>query len=97
MSKLADLKQTYDEWNKPSTAEKDEFYPTLYLEGQSLDAMGIETVRAGSKLKMIATVRVCSVSDNANGARSMSFEIIEAAMTPEGSEKDAAKILFPNG
>jgi hypothetical protein len=46
-------------------------------------------------MQMICTVRVSSYSANANGSRSMSMEILSAAL-PEKKE-DAAKILFPNG
>jgi len=97
MTKLASLKQNYKDWSEPATAGKDEFYPSLYLEGKSLDAMKIDTARAGTEMTMLATVRVSSISDNANGARSMSFEVLEAAMTPKTEEKDAASVLFPNG
>ncbi|MBX5020421.1 hypothetical protein [Rhizobium lentis] len=97
MPKLSSLKQSYKDWNEPTKAEKDAYYPSLYLEGKSLDAMDVGNIRAGTELTMVATVRVSSSSDSATGARSMSFEILEAAMSPKGDEKDSASILFPNG
>ena len=97
MPKLSSLKQSYKDWSEPTKATTDEYYPSLYLEGKSLDAMDLGNIRAGTELTMVATVRVSSSSDSANGSRSMSFEILEAAMSPKSDEKDAASILFPNG
>lgn len=95
--KLTSLKQKYSDLSKPVGADTDEYYPSLYLDEKQLDAMGIEAGRVGVEMTMMATVRCSSVSDSKNGSRSMSFEIIEAAMTPKVEEKDAASILFPNG
>lgn len=96
--KLNSLKQSYKEWSEPTSgADRDEFYPSLYLDEKNLDAMGIDTKSVGTELTMVATIRVSSVSDSKNGARSMSFEITEAAVKPKEDEKNAASILFPNG
>lgn len=95
--KLASLKQTYDEWSKPAGVDRDEYYPSLYLDENNLDAMQVENVRVGTEMKMVATVRVSSVSESKNGSRSMSFEIVEASMGPKENDGKAANILFPNG
>jgi hypothetical protein len=96
--KLTSLKQSFKDWNEVSTSEKkDDYYPCLYLEGDSLDAMGIDNLRVGTELQMVATVRVQSATDNKGGSRSMSFEIIDAAMEPKKADKEASSILFPNG
>lgn len=97
--KLASLKQSYKEWTgeKPVGAERDEYYPTLYLDEKALDSMGLDAVKAGAEMTMVSTVRVSSVSDNANGSRSVTFEIIEAAVEPKAEQRDASSILFPNG
>jgi hypothetical protein len=93
--KMTSLKQSYKDWSEPSApSEKDEYYPSLYLDEKSLDAMGIDNPKVGTEMRMIATVRVCSASSHANGSRSMSFEILEANIA---GDQDAAKILFPNG
>lgn len=96
--KLASLKQTYgDVSSKPAGAESDEYYPSLYLDEKQIEAMGVETVRVGTEMAMLATVRVSSMSESKNGSRSMSLEIIEAGLKLKEKEKDAASILFPNG
>ncbi len=94
--KLASLKQTEKQWTEPAV-DRDEYYPSIYLDENTLDALGVENVRVGTEMKMIATVRVSSVNESKNGSRSMSFEFIEAAMSPKEDDKDAASILFPNG
>lgn len=96
--KLASLKQSYKEWSEPNAgADRDEYYPNFHLDERSLDAMDLDNVKAGTELTMVATVRVSSVSDNKNGSRSMSFEVIEAAMEPKKKDPEPASILFPNG
>lgn len=97
MAKLTSLKQNYEEWSKPAGVDKDEYYPSLYLDENTLDQMDVGNLRVGTEMTMISTVRVSSASESANGQRSMSLEILEAAMTPKAEEKDAASILFPNG
>jgi hypothetical protein len=96
MMKLKSLKQSFKDWNEPVVSEKDEFYPSLYLDEKNLDKLGIDNLRAGTEMVMVAKVRVSSVSDNANGNRSMSFEFLEAAMSRTDRQIDASK-LFPNG
>ena len=95
--KLASLKQKYSEiGDKPVGADSDEYYPSLYLDEKQIDAMGLDAARVGTLMTMTATVRVSSMSESKNGARSMSFEIIEAGMEPQKKEPEAASILFPN-
>lgn len=95
--KLTSLKQSYKEWSEPAPgSDRDEYYPSLYLDENTLEAMGVENVRVGTEMTMISTVRVSSTSESKNGSRSMSLEIIEAAVKPKEEDKDAASILFPN-
>lgn len=94
--KLASLKQKYSDMDKPSDAKSDEYYPSLYLDGKQIKAMGIDVARVGTEMTMMATVRVSSVSESKDGHRSMSFEICEAAIEPKEKKPDAASILFPN-
>lgn len=95
--KLASLKQKYGDLSKPTGAESDEYYPSLYLDEKQLEAMGVNSERVGTELTMTATVRVSSVSESKAGSRNMSFEIIEAGMSPKEKKPDPASILFPNG
>lgn len=95
--KLTSLKQKYSELSKPIEADSDEYYPTLYLDEKQLESMNIDNARVGTEMTMVATVRVSSVSDSKNGARSMSFEIIEAGVKPKEADKDASSVLFPQG
>lgn len=95
--KLHSLKQSPSEWNEPSHSEKDEYYPSVYLDERTLEAMGLDNVRVGTEFTMISTVRISSVNESKGGHRSMSFEIIEAALSPKEEPTDAAKVLFPNG
>lgn len=95
--KLASLKQKYSDMDKPASVSSDEYYPSLYLSEKQLEAMGVNSERVGTALTMTATVRVSSVSESKSGSRSMSFEIVEAAMSPKTKDKDAASVLFPNG
>lgn len=96
--KLTSLKQSYKEWSEPAhPADTDEYYPSLYLDEKTLEAMDLDSVRVGTEMTMLATVRVSSVSESKNGSRSMSFEITEAAMTPKEKKPDPASVMFPNG
>lgn len=95
--KLASLKQKYGDMDKPSSATSDDYYPSLYLDGKQIEAIGIDAARVGTDMTMLATVRVSSISESKDGHRSMSFEIIEAAIQPKEKKPDAATVLFPNG
>lgn len=96
--KLVSLKQKYsDMGSKPVGAASDEYYPSLYLDEKQMEAMGVDTAKVGTDMTMSATIRVSSVSDSKNGSRSMSFEIIEAAIEPKEKKAEPASILFPNG
>lgn len=95
--KLHSLKQTGDEWDQPAYSEKDEYYPSIFLSEKTLEAMGVENPRVGTEMSMVATVRVSSASESKGGHRSMTFEIIEAAVSPKDSDVDPSKVLFPNG
>ncbi len=97
MAKLASLKQKYSDMDKPAGASSDEYYPTLYLDEKQLEAMGIDAARVGTDMTMTATVRVSGVNESKGNHRSMSFEIVEAAIEPKKKEPDAASVLFPNG
>jgi hypothetical protein len=97
MTKLASLKQKYSDMDRPSSATSDEYYPSLYLDEKQMDAMGIDVAKVGTEMSMVATVRVASLSDSKGGGRSISFEIVEAAIAPKVKDKDDASILFPNG
>lgn len=96
--KLVSLKQKYsDMGSPPAGADTDEYYPSLYLDEKQMEAMGVDTAKVGTDMTMAATIRVSSVSDSKNGSRSMSFEIIEAAIEPKKKDLDPASVLFPNG
>lgn len=97
--KMGSLKQKYSDLAspKPVGADSDEYYPSLYLDEKQMDAMGVDVAKVGTEMTMMATVRVASLSDSKNGARSMSLEIIEAGVEPKEKKPEAASILFPNG
>lgn len=95
--KLTSLKQTYKEWSEPAHTDRDEYYPSIYLDERTLDAMAVDNVRVGTEMTMVSTIRVSSVSESKDGVRSMSFEILEAAVSPKEEKPDPASILFPNG
>jgi hypothetical protein len=92
-----DLKQTYKEWSGEPEKGKDEYYPCIYLDESSLDAMKVENLKAGTEVTFMATARVSSVSANANGSRSMSLELLEGSLGPKEKAPDASTVLFPNG
>jgi len=96
--KLHSLKQKYSDISTPKPgSESDVYYPSIYLDEKQIEAMGIDVAKVGTDMSMVATVRVSSVSDSKNGSRSMSFEIVEAAIEPKEKKADAATVLFPNG
>lgn len=96
--KLASLKQKYSDMDaKPAGSDTDEYYPSLYLDDKQIEAMGIDTAKVGTDMVMTATIRLSSVSASKGGSRSMSFEIIEAAIEPKEKKPEASSILFPNG
>lgn len=96
--KMTSLKQSFKEWSEPQVgADRDEYYPSIYFDENTLNAMDVGNVRVGTEMKMIATVRVSSASEQSNGSRSMSFELLEAALEPKEEKPDAASVLFPNG
>lgn len=95
--KMASLKQKWSDHAKgPALKEDDEYYPSLYLDEKLLDAMGVATERVGTELIMTAKVRVSNVSESKSGARSMGFEIVEAAMKSPDEDDDKAGKMFPN-
>lgn len=96
MTKLVNLAQKYSDVDRPSDAKNDEYYPCLYLDEKHMDALGVDVAKVGTEMTMVATIRVSSLSDSKTGGRSMSFEIIEAAMEPKKKDPDAS-VLFPNG
>lgn len=98
--KLASLKQKYSDMiGEPKGAETDEYYPSLHLDDRQIEALeaGDSDLRVGKEMTMVATVRVSSFHDAKNGNRSMSFEVLEAALSPKEKSPDAASVLFPNG
>lgn len=95
--KLASLKQKYSELSKPIGAETDEYYPSQYFDEKQMDAMELDNPRVGSEFTMTAHVRVSNISESKNGSRSMTVEILEAAMTPKDKSPEPASVLFPNG
>jgi len=95
--KLASLKQKYSDIGKePLSNDVDEFYPTIYFDGPLLEKMGVEIDRVGTEMKLVATVRIASVSESKSGSRSMSVELVAAAMGSKDEAPDKAGILFPN-
>ncbi len=95
--KLVSLKQKYSDLSKPIGAESDEYYPTLHFDETQLEALSVKASRVGTDMVMMARVRVASLSESKAGFRSMSIEILEAAIKPKENEPDAASVLFPNG
>lgn len=96
--KLTSLKQSYKQWSEPQAgADRDEYYPSIYFDENTLDAMDLDNKRVGTEMMMVAKVRVSNVSESSNGSRSMAFELLEAAIKPKEDEPDAADVLFPNG
>lgn len=93
---LKSLKQSDQEWNGAS-APADEHYPSLYIEGKSLDALSVGNPKIGTEMTMVSTVRVSSISARADGSRSMALEVLEASVQPKEPPIDRAAILFPNG
>jgi hypothetical protein len=95
--KLASLAQKYSDMvGPPEGADSDEYYPSLHLDEKQIDAIGVTEARVGKEMMMTALVRVASFHDAKNGARSMSFEVIEAGLSDKEDSKDAATVLFPN-
>ena len=92
MAKMVSLGRRYD--GPESSGVSEESFPSIYLEGKQIAAMGLDAARVGSEMTMIAKVRVASLSQYKGGEGSMSLEVIEAMMTPVEPETDAASILF---
>lgn len=92
---LKSLKQSDREWNGASSTSA-EHYPSIYIEGKSLDELGVGNPKVGTEMTMVSTVRVSSVSARADGTRSMSLEILEAGLKLKDEPRDPARTLFPN-
>lgn len=93
---MVSLAQKYGDLDRPADVSSDEYFPSLYLEGKQIEALGIDPARVGTDMTMIATVRVASLSESKSGHRSVSFEIVEASIVPKKDAPDAASVLFPN-
>ena len=93
---LTSLKESYKDRVEPAGIDSDEYYPTLYLSEKQLDAMGLKNERVGTEMTMVCNVRVASVSDNKNGIRSMTFELLEGEIKSKEEKPDPASIMFPN-
>lgn len=95
--KLTSLGQKYSDVEASYAEGKDgEYFPSLYLTEKQIDTLGIENARVGTEMTMISTVRLSSLSESKDGSRSMSFEIVEAAIMPKQDKAEASSILFPN-
>jgi len=94
--KLNDLGTTYDEMveSAPSSGKSAKHYPSLYLDQKQMKALGVGGARVGDELKMVATVRVRSMSESVSGGGSLDLEILEAAVSADADEPDRAKILY---
>lgn len=96
--KLVSLGEKYSEMSCGPCGEKDgEYYPSLYLNEKQIEALGIDNARVGTDMTMTATVRLSSLSESKGGSRSMSFEIMEAAISSKEAKAEASSVLFPNG
>jgi len=93
---LKSLKQSDREWNGASSTS-DEHYPSIYIEGKSLDELGVGNPKVGTEMTMVSTVRVSSISARSDGSRSISLEVLEASLGPKDPPMDKAAIIFPNG
>ena len=96
--KLTSLGEKYSELSdRPLDGKNDEYFPSLYLSEKQIEDLGIDNVRVGTEMQMIAVVRLSSLSESKGGSRSMSFEITKAAISPQEDKADASSVLFPNG
>ena len=94
MAKMVSLGRRYD--GPESSGVSEESFPSIYLEGKQIEALGLDMARVGSELTMVAKVRVASLSQYKGGEGSMSIEVIEAMIKPIEPETDAASALFPS-
>lgn len=91
MAKMVSLGRRYDGPEASGTSE--ESFPSIYLEGKQIEALGLDAARVGAELTMVAKVRVSSLSRYKGGEGSMSIEVIEAMMQ---TDKSGASIMFPD-
>lgn len=94
MAKMVSLGRRYD--GPEATGTSEESFPSIYLEGKQIEALGLDAARVGSEMTMVAKVRVSSLSQYKGGEGSMSIEVIEAMIKPVDTDTDAASVLFPN-
>lgn len=96
--KLTSLGEKYSDLSdRPLDGKNDEYFPSLYLSEKQIEDLGIDNVRVGTEMQMVAVVRLSSLSESKGGSRSMSFEITKAAISPKEDKADASSVLFPNG
>lgn len=79
-----------------SDNESDVYYPSMYIDGDQVTALGLDKAKVGGEMMMVAKVRVSSLSKHeSNGGKvrqSASLEVLEMAV--ERDTKDQAKTLF---
>lgn len=82
----------------PAVESQDaEYFPSLYLCEKQIADLGIDSAKVGAEMRMIATVRLSSLTDSKGGGRAMTFEITQAAIGEKDGKADASSVLFPNG
>lgn len=91
--KMIDLGQKYDEPSVAVGGKDEKYYPTIYLNAKHMKAAGLSGKAAGTEIKMVAKVRIRSVSDSVTGGGSMDLEIVEASFE-DGKKGDTATILY---
>ena len=73
---------------------EDVHYPTLYLTGSQVEALGLWAHEVGGTTEMKATIRIASKSQDAGDERRVTIEIMDADVKrPEGVNADR---MFPS-
>lgn len=93
---MKSLKQTYDTEVCAKPEGDRDYYPTLYLDGKQIDALGVDRARVDDELMLTLAVRVASTSETKGGSRSLTLEAIEGEAKPKAGARDASSVLFPN-
>ena len=84
--------------NEPSGTllggEEEVSYPTLWLSGSQVEALGLWAHDIGGTTKMTATIRIASKSQDSGDERRVTIELVDADVKrPEGINADR---MFPS-
>lgn len=94
MPDMVNMKEKHEGGSLMSSADDRDYYPCLYLSGDQVAQLGLDRMKVGEDLAVMANARLTSLSKNETKegvTYSAHLEIVEMAVAPK---KTAAEKMF---